>query len=415
VWVWRATIMQSVNMAPGVRATACKTAMALLTAVLLAISPAPAAAAEDVAANQAAFENAMRAMQGGNLPLAILLLDGLSQRTNAPRVRLELARALFLNGEYREARRELLKVYRRDLPYPVRRSINVFLDDIDQRIGYLRPKVALAYDSNPTHAAPSGVYDILGAPLTYVSSAKGSASLSYRVDALQPIARRGAEQWQLVGAIDGTVFEQSDANRYGSELGLRYVQLDRRVHVTLGWRGTQNQAQRTSSPYVEYERRVTPARDRQITLAASAEVNRFPGQPYLRGQTARVAVAYARDLGMNTTGQVAAGGSLSTISDPQWPKRTAFGQVTLIRSVPKANLNLIASAGAAHISYDGRDLFFGKVRSDRSTRVEVALYHARPVFGLFPGVVASYEARRSNIEFYGYDRAGLAMDFRRRF
>jgi hypothetical protein len=388
---------------------------ATLGAAFIVAQAEAAPAPPDPLGIQRHFEEALRAEQAGDQARAIILFTALSAEAPTPRVRLELARALFLAGEYRRAKQVFDRVYRGDLPYPVRRSINVFLDDIDQHIGYVRPSVGLVFDSNPTGAARSGVYDIFGAPLAYRSTSKTEVGVSYRLDGLKPIGRQDGRQWQIAYEADGVWFEDRLPRRYGAEAALRTVELQRRVYVSLGWRGTLNDTQRSSSAFVGYERRFLPRPDREIGVSASLEFNRFPGQPYLRGETVRAAAAYTRDLGRATSARIAAGGSGSTIKDSQWPQATAFAQVGAARSLPGLNLNLTGSVSLTLADYGARDIFFGKARSDQIGRAEVALYQARPIFGLFPGVVASYEARRSNIDFYGYGRAGLSVDFRRRF
>jgi len=92
------------------------------------------AAGQAVDENQRAFEAGLQAAARGQWPIAIVLLTDLAERTDQPRVRLELARVLYLAGEFRRSKAEFLKVYRHDIPYPVRRSINIYLDEIDQRL-----------------------------------------------------------------------------------------------------------------------------------------------------------------------------------------------------------------------------------------------------------------------------------------
>lgn len=376
--------------------------------------PCQAAWAEDVAGNQRAFAAGMAHVAAGDLQTAIKVFEDLAGRTDAPRVRLELARTLFLAGEYRRSRAEFLIVYRRDLPYPVRRTINLFLDDIDQRIGFVQPQLGLAVDDNPSQSAASGTYEVLGAPLEFQSGAKTAVGITYRLDALQPLRRGGDTQLQAVGSIEGAHFAQEAASHLGGFVGVRYDELRRGRRTTLGWRGYETQALRASTPFVEYYRR-TALRDRQLSLQGSLELNRFPGRAHLNGATARGALAYARDLGPNTTGQATVGGSVSDIEDSQLPRTVLFGQLGLSRRLPSAKTNLVASASLASSNYGARDPFFGKDRRDLSARLDLAFYTARPVWGFFPGVVVSYDHHHSNIAFYGFDRAGLALDFRRRF
>jgi hypothetical protein len=101
--------------------------------------------------------------------------------------------------------------------------------------------------------------------------------------------------------------------------------------------------------------------------------------------------------------------------DSRLPRANTFAGLGIARTFPKLNTSAVANLTLNEAWYGQRDPFFGEVRRDRTARLEAAFYRAQPVFGLFPGVVASVEQRTSTIDFYGYRRAGLSMDFRRRF
>jgi hypothetical protein len=357
----------------------------------------------------------MQAAATGDLDTAIAILDDLSRQTDAPRIRLELARALFLHGDYRRSKAQFLDVYRRDLPYPVRRSINLFLDDIDQRIGFVQPQFGLVVDSNPSRSGASGTYQVLGAPLDYQSNAEPAVGVSYRIDALHPLRRGRKTQWQAVGSLNGVEISPRGAAYVAASVGVRYDQLARGSRTTLGWRGYETDSLRAGAPFVEYYRRTRQGRGGQLTLQASAELNRFPGRAALNGATARGFVGYARDLGPDTSGQAGLGGSVSDIKDSLVPRRTLFGQVGVSRRLPRAKANLVASVAVGGSSYGARDFIFGERRRDVDARLDLALYTARPVWGFFPGVALSYDHHVSNIAFYGYDQGGLSFDLRRRF
>ena len=387
-----------------------------LAAALLSAKPAaaqaPAAEPPDL---QRAFASAMRAEADGQIAQAIDLLTALEARTAAPRVKLELARMLFEAGEHRRARTMFAKVYRQDLPYPVRRRINLFLDDIDQRLGYARPSLGIRIDDNPTQQPHSGIYRIFGSPFEFTKSSRPEASLTWRIDALAPLAERAGRQWQLRAEADGLTSQAKGIDRAGGEVSLRLAELERRSHAAIGWRASESGGLKANAGFVEYQRRVTPSRRSQLTVVADLELNRLSGGVRMSGRTARLTADFARDLGPNTTARLGGGGSLSSISDPQWPKRTAFGQAVLIRSLPKRNLSLVAGAGLAMTHFEGPDPFFGLERRDRSFGLQLAAYLARPVLGFFPGLVLSRDIRRSNIPFFDFDRTGASMDFKRRF
>jgi hypothetical protein len=387
---------------------------ALTAAVALAV--AAGAAAQGVEANQQAFEAGMRAAARGEWPIAIVILGDLAERTDQPRVRLELARALYVSGEYRRAKAEFLKVYRRDIPYPVRRSINIYLDEIDQRIGFLQPQLGLVVDNNPGRAASSGTYQIFGAPFEFQGPDQREVGVAYRVTGVRPLTPgRGRRQWVLAGAADGQTYGDRALDWGVYSLAARLDDHVRNDRVALGWRYHAQDSSDAQGPFVEYFRRMGGPGGRQTVVQVSLEADRYAELPELNGVTASLAVDRARDLDARTSGHVTLGVSGSDVRDSRLPRAGVFAVAGASRTFPTLKVSMVANLSLNEAWYGQRDPFFGQVRRDRTARVEAGFYVARPVFGLFPGVVASAEQRDSTIDFYGYRRAGVSVDFRRRF
>jgi hypothetical protein len=90
-------------------------------------------------------------------------------------------------------------------------------------------------------------------------------------------------------------------------------------------------------------------------------------------------------------------------------------QASVVRSLPRRSLNLVATVGAALVDFEGVDPVFGRERQDRSASLQLAAYYGRPTLGFFPGVAVAREIRRSNVAFFDYSRTTVSVDFRRRF
>jgi hypothetical protein len=78
------------------------------------------------------------------------------------RVRLELARALFLGGDFEAARYHFEQVLGGDLPEPVRQNVYRFLTQIDAETSWLSLTLSIGPDSNPSFATTAESVDILG-------------------------------------------------------------------------------------------------------------------------------------------------------------------------------------------------------------------------------------------------------------
>lgn len=385
-------------------------------AAAISLSLPAGAAAQTVDPNQRAFEAGLQAAARSQWPIAIVILTDLAERTDQPRVRLELARVLYLSGDFRRAKVEFLKVYRRDIPYPVRRSINIYLDEIDQRIGFIQPQLGLVVDNNPGRTAASGTYEIFGAPFEYRQPDQKRLGLAYRLTGVRPLTGAGKpRQWVLSEAADGQTFGDRALDFGVYSLAVRLDDHVRNDRIALGWRYHDQASSDAHGPYVEYFRRFGARRDRQTVIQASLEGDRYVDLPELSGVTAALAIDEARDLDPRTSGHLTLGLSASDVRDSRLPQAGAFAVVGASRSFPRLNTNLVANLTLGEAWFGQRDPFFDEVRRDRTTRIDATFYLARPVLGLFPGVVASAEERTSTIGFYGYRRAGLSVDFRRRF
>lgn len=97
---------------------------------------APSTPAESRAV-EAAFISGLTSLDANNPKQAIpLFLGVLAKHPDLVRVRLELGRAYFADGQWSNARREFLLALSADLPDPVRRNVLGFIRAIDARRGF---------------------------------------------------------------------------------------------------------------------------------------------------------------------------------------------------------------------------------------------------------------------------------------
>lgn len=145
----------------------------LLTSALWPGTPLYAREARSPQEREAVFQEAMVTLERGDPRGSIALLRGLlAEDPGLVRVRLELARALFLSGNAADAREQFLVVLSGDpsVPPAVRNQVIAFIRQIDARSGFdwtldisagLHPEAFRRYDSDEIEL------DILGFPLTF--------------------------------------------------------------------------------------------------------------------------------------------------------------------------------------------------------------------------------------------------------
>ncbi|HSJ79841.1 MAG TPA: porin family protein, partial [Thiobacillus sp.] len=142
---------------------------ALLAAPVLAAEAPAGTNPEASAAYQARFLLGVEALHAGDPMRAAAIFEPLLAETGSPRVKLELARALYLLQNYARAEQLFREVLARpDLPWRVGENIRVYLDEIDMATGFIKFSVGVVSDSNPRNFTSSREVIIGGQTLTVV-------------------------------------------------------------------------------------------------------------------------------------------------------------------------------------------------------------------------------------------------------
>ncbi|HQS81447.1 MAG TPA: tetratricopeptide repeat protein [Thiobacillus sp.] len=130
----------------------------------------PAGTSEETGATyQARFLLGVEALHAGNPMRAAAIFEPLLAETGSPRVKLELARALYLLQDYERSEQLFREVLARpDLPWRVGENIRVYLDEIDMATGVIKFSVGVVSDSNPRNFTNSREVMIGGQTLAVV-------------------------------------------------------------------------------------------------------------------------------------------------------------------------------------------------------------------------------------------------------
>src|SRR5262249_53863968 len=114
---------------------------------------ASSAKADDASTN-IEFQKAIYLIENGYPLDAAIILERLFQETGAPRIRLELARALMRSGQLDQARKLFVEAYEANPPIQVKATIARFIDQIDHIRGKFAFGISAAHLTNPL-AQPS--------------------------------------------------------------------------------------------------------------------------------------------------------------------------------------------------------------------------------------------------------------------
>ncbi len=380
-------------------------AIALALAANLALAQAPEAAL------QGAFVDGMQALQAGDAERAERLFRDILARTDSPRVKLELARALYLQDRLKEAKTLFEEVAAAsDTPWRVRDNIAPFVRDIEERTGYLKFGFSLVTDSNPSSIAPQEEFVIGEFRVTPTEAPQEETGLRYSLRGWWPFDESGRHAAYLSAAYND--FSGEELDRLTLDAGaMTWLGATERVRGKAGIEAATLGGRRLYDfPYVALE--AVLAEEAAWRLAGDARVGRvrFHDYAYLDADFLSSALSLHRALAQTATGTLRAGVEFSRAAEDPYSYDSWELASALQVLWPASAYMLGASASYGERDYAATDPLFGRVRADTKLRLEVTFGNKNwRLRDKQVSLVAAVEENRSSIEFYGYRKANLTV------
>lgn len=329
---------------------------------------------------------------------------------DASRVRLELARAYFLDGDYQNADRQFRAARAGDLPAPVLVNVDRFLYQIRQAKEWSYSlSIALAPDTNINGATTERDIELFGLPFTLSEDARKKSGIGMSVEGALEFAPHIAAnaRWRIGGAAqrreyDGDMFDDMAISvQTGPRVVLRHWDLSLLATAMNRWYGgelySQARGGRIEAIWHPGGRSVLSASlgllDLDYTLVngrdglvANASLSAFRQLDATSALTAR--------LGINRQ-------DARETANANWSGLFAAGYQ---RELPGGfSVYLEPSIGLA--DYDGALVAFGQSRSDRIYGGTLALLNRHIVLDRFtPRISYSFTRTDSNIDLYDFNR-----------
>jgi hypothetical protein len=381
----------------------------VLAFVLLAATPLLAQVSEQ--ALQRAFAHGVEAMAAGKAAKAERIFRAMLEHTDSPRVRLELARALYALGKYAEAKALFREVSRRsDTPWRVRDNIEHFVRVIEEKTGYLKLGVTFISDSNPRSIAAQKEFSIGDLRLTPTEAPKKEYGLRYSARGWLPLSETSRLSGYLAASYNDYTGEGLD--RLTLDFGgVRPLSDSGWLRGKLGMEaGTAGGQRLYHFPYVGLDAVLGESEQSRLTGEVKAGKVSFADFDHLDADYGSAALSLSRIITAVAT--VSLGGSVERSSARERPYSYYGVEVGPgISTFWPASAYLVGGRVAVGArKYGAEDPFFGERRSDRRTRLEATLGNKRWRWGdsnLM--LVASLERNDSNVEFYSYRKANLSV------
>ena len=376
----------------------------------LALLVAAAAVHADDAALQRAFVQGMQAQEAGDLARAEQIFREMLLVTQSARVKLELARTLFAEAKYAEAKTLFKEVsLRSETPWRVRDNIALFVREIEERTGYLKFGVTVVSDSNPGNLARQKEFSIGDLQVTPVDAPKRLTGLRYSAQGWKPFEPVGGAGYLTASYVD---YPTEEFDRLTVDAGFaKNLVASGRVRGKAGLEfGTADGHSLYQFPYLGFD--AVLAQSETSRLAGELKFGKvlFSDFDYLDATYRSGALSLRRELTPSLSGTLRAAVEGSrAVQQPYtyygWdlaPGISAFW--------PETTFLVGATLSFGRRKYAEADPLFGLRREDEKTRVEVTLGNKKWRWrDNYVALVASLEENRSNIGFFHYEKTNLSV------
>lgn len=392
---------------------ACITA--LLTGSVQAEETPVSAVQQNGDAYQARFLLGVEALHAGNPMRAAAIFEQLLADTGSPRVKLELARALFLLQDYERSEqlfREVLALP--ELPWRVGENIRVYLNEIDMATGYVKFSVGLVGDSNPRNFTNSREVMIGGQSLTVVPPDDNREVIGIRLSVLgyRPLDERRRTTAFFTASYSD--FPGRTFDRLTGDVGLaQAVPGVPWLKAKAGYEGARLDGDTLYRyPYVGALAAMAPSEGYRLLGEFKFGMLQVPQTPYLDSHNLFMIgkLAYPPAFGLAFSNEATLEKAEAGEAAYSYEGGSVGGTVVWPSDDWDTRFTLYGSAGVRN--YDAIDPLFGDRRRD--TRYVAYLDVLRPslrIGGYRPLIGVMYEKTDSTLDFYSFSKLGLRLQF----
>jgi hypothetical protein len=359
---------------------------------------------------QRRFVEGMQQLEAGNLEQAEKILRELLGYTQAPRVKLELARTLYLQGKYGDAKKLFNEVSTQsDTPWRVVDNVQHFVQQIEERAGYVKLGVTMIADSNPRNLAAQKEFAIGDLRVTPTEAPKKMYGLRYSARAWKPVAELGGGGYITASYSDypGHEFDRLTAdggvsknlNEAGSIRGKAGVEL-----------GTFGGKRLYHFPYLGFDAVLAESASHRITTELKAGKVRFADFGYLDATHTSAAFSVRKLMSEAATLSMSSSVERSSANERAYSYYGWELGPGVNTFWPRSALLIGARASLGARKYADVDPLFGERRADAKHRVELSVGNKNWRWrNSYVSLVASVEKNRSNIGFYSYQKTNVSV------
>jgi len=366
---------------------------------------------------QAAFLIALDALQRRDYAAAIAIFEALYKKVPTARIRLELARACYLDRQYARARTLFQAILDApELPWGVRENVQRYLDRIDESLGHISFSVAFISDSNPLNFTDHQQINIAGQTFNLVPPSNKDAA--YGIQYSFNASRALSDDASLVGFLKVSFrdLEGGELDKWIIDAGIAAAPSEQpRLRGKLGLeQSIYGGRQLYRLPYASLTYIPDPVE--QFRLSTEARVG------YLDVEDFDYLDAHLQSIDLRAQKTLQSGSQLlgklylenAIAEQSAYSYRGAGAELDV--SFPLFDswgANGFASLGTRQ--YRAVDPFFGEQRDDVTQKIGLTLFNRSWKWqGMTPEFGLAYEQNQSNIDYYEYDKLTLVFSATRK-
>lgn len=386
----------------------CRLKGPLLAALLVLASPAYSN--EEI---QRRFAEAMLSIEQ-DPKSAAKMLEALTGETDAIRIKLELARALYLSGQLHDARDkfvEVLKELPTDAPTQVRANVERFLIDINRKLNPVRFGFSIVRDSNPTQSTETRKVTIFGLEFDYTPQTQVKEEFGLRVTS--DLLVKASERTEFAGFLSHTQYETADHTRSLFVPEFRYLLSEsQRLWARVGfeYEGLNKKTLR-QSPFIGFRKLDDFPAQRVSTMLDVRYVSQnYPDFTFVNGRTIEAQIFGKHQISPTMAVNGSLGFENTSANEEPYASRATSLSYGLNLTDLFWGIDLNIGQRHRHRRYEGNDPFFGFRRGDREQTQSLSFQKSGfYIWGILPSVEVIREKRKSNIDIVEFDRTQAVL------
>ena len=365
---------------------------------------------------QVQFELGISAMNAGDYTQSIEILEDLFVKTNAPRVKLELARAAYLSGDLSTSKKLFYDVLNLNPPMMVRERIGIFLEEIALSEGKVEVSAGFVQDSNPRAVTNNRIISLYGMNFQYDPGFDTSPQWGMGYNLVGAKAFGDQKKLLLGMSINGAKFEDYFFDRTSLQTYAMYRAFDQ-----------PNIKFKTNYEQFYYGGNLLYTAPSISTIHSKDFMNGaywlnevkfskldYPDYSYLNGPLNSITTSYGYPVVSNGTLGFELGLDRAKANESPYSFKTqTYGLVGNLY-LTDLFLKIQMKVNGSNRIFDDYDPLFGVIRQDRKKGAYLNLVKTDwKVYGVAPSLDIGYEINDSNIDIYTYTRSIIGLNFRK--